>query len=346
LSNFRRVLITFPLALCFAGLFALIPHHSSVEEDIFVWIASSIALTWVVVSALNKKTDLSRPTQPMTSWKKLSIIGASVGAGIVVLLAAIGFGVYWYYFHPRPAREWTDMRLPQIGIKVTLSTGWRENQLNYRFRVLPNAPTEVAEFDKAIQTKSQPLGFSVFLGDSDGFKLCTIRISDADLQRVTDEAGKTQSLSADDTAYGCSLSEYNQASKWNVSWEYFPAMSVAVPIPKGATLGQPRSDKPPAGKGKAKADKPTHPLSDLGFKPEVLPNSASDSQGPVLWKDKSRWRTLQRGMSRSDVRKLLGEPQKIESGASSEYWYYSASGIMGAHVKFDENGRVYGWEEP
>jgi hypothetical protein len=55
MSNFRRVLIVFPLALCFGGLFVLIPHHSSVEEDIFVWLVSSIVLTWFVVSTLGKK---------------------------------------------------------------------------------------------------------------------------------------------------------------------------------------------------------------------------------------------------------------------------------------------------
>jgi len=254
--------------------------------------------------------------------------------------------VYWYYSHPRPAREWAEIQLPQIGIKATLSTRWSDDYLHYQFHVSPTARTEIAEFDKAIQTKSQPLGFSVFLGDSDGFKLCTIRIYDADLQRDLDEAGKTQGLSANGTDF-CSLGKYNQASKWSVSWEYFPTVVVAdeVSIPKGATVGQPRSGKPPAGKGKAKGDEPTHPLSDLGFKP-VLPNSAPDSQGPGLWKDKSHWRMLQKGMSKNDVRKLLGEPLKIESGGPLEHWSYTGAGILGAHVTFDENGRVWGWDEP
>lgn len=103
------------------------------------------------------------------------------------------------------------------------ATRWSDGDLYYQFHVSPIIPAEVAEFEKAIQTKSQPLGFSINLGDSDGFKLCTIRIYDADLLRDLDESGKTQGLSANGTGF-CSLGEYNRASKWSVSWEYFPKM--------------------------------------------------------------------------------------------------------------------------
>jgi hypothetical protein len=198
----------------------------------------------------------------MTSWKKLGIISASVGAGIVVLLAVIGLGIYWYYFHPRPARKWPDIRLSQIGITVTLSTKWSDGHLDYQFRASPITLTAVAEFDKAIHAMSQPPGFSVFLGDSDGFKLCTIPIDH--LQDDLDAAGRTQSLSDDDKDFGCSLSEYSRASKWSVSWKYFPPVVIAdaVPKSKGAAVGQTRSGNPPARYHEVQLD----------------------------WKDNSRWR--------------------------------------------------------
>jgi hypothetical protein len=176
----------------------------------------------------------------MTSCKKLGIIRASVGAGVVVLLAAIGFGAYWYYFHPRPARKWPDIQLPQIGIKVMLSTKWRDGHLDYQFHVSPISPTAVAEFDKAIHAMSQPPGFSVFLGDSDGFKLCTIPIDH--LQDDVDVTARTQSLSDDDKDFGCSLTEYNRASNWSVSWKYFPPVVIADVVPKSKDA-RGRSDK-------------------------------------------------------------------------------------------------------
>lgn len=92
------------------------------------------------------------------------------------------------------------------------ATRWSDGDLYYQFHVSPIIPAEVAEFEKAIQTKSQPLGFSINLGDSDGFKLCTIRIYDADLLRDLDESGKTQGLSANGTGFCSSANTTEQAS--------------------------------------------------------------------------------------------------------------------------------------
>ena len=71
----------------------------------------------------------------------------------------------------------------------------------------------------------------------------------------------------------------------------------------------------------------------------------SDSPPAEAWKDRSRWRTLRKGMSKDDVRSLFGEPTKIDAGSTLDFWYY---GIYpnGGQVDFDPQGRVEGWREP
>jgi hypothetical protein len=58
-------------------------------------------------------------------------------------------------------------------------------------------------------------------------------------------------------------------------------------------------------------------------------------------KDRSQWRSLQRRMSKEEVRKLLGEPTRISVSRFFEVWNYS-----GGSVTFDGKGRVDSWSEP
>jgi len=63
------------------------------------------------------------------------------------------------------------------------------------------------------------------------------------------------------------------------------------------------------------------------------------------WQDKASWRRLQKGMSKEDVRTILGEPGKIDTTLFfMEKWYYPS--ISGGRVIFDEKGIVKGWSEP
>jgi hypothetical protein len=59
------------------------------------------------------------------------------------------------------------------------------------------------------------------------------------------------------------------------------------------------------------------------------------------WKDLQNWRRLRKGMSHSQVRALLGEPEKIEGGYFT-IWYW---GQMSANVYFTDSG-LYSWSEP
>jgi hypothetical protein len=70
----------------------------------------------------------------------------------------------------------------------------------------------------------------------------------------------------------------------------------------------------------------------------------SDSQKPVAssdgWRSLANWRQLIIGMTPTDARKLLGEPQRVDGGTRA-YWYYPNRG----YISFYE-GKLDRWEEP
>ena len=77
---------------------------------------------------------------------------------------------------------------------------------------------------------------------------------------------------------------------------------------------------------------------------ESLLNNPSTAQKVVKtsegWKSVVNWRKLSRGMDYGDVRKILGEPQRIDGGYL-EKWHYPNYG----RVVFAD-GNVDGWREP
>ena len=77
----------------------------------------------------------------------------------------------------------------------------------------------------------------------------------------------------------------------------------------------------------------------------ATPSAQSDTPAG---KDRSQWRKLHRGMVKDDVRKLLGEPDRISVSRFSESWYYSGgnTNFSGGSVTFDGKGRVDFWSEP
>ena len=58
-------------------------------------------------------------------------------------------------------------------------------------------------------------------------------------------------------------------------------------------------------------------------------------------KDRSQWRMLKKGMSKDEVRKLLGEPDRVTVSKLFETWSFGV-GI----VSFDGKGHVDFWSEP
>ena len=63
------------------------------------------------------------------------------------------------------------------------------------------------------------------------------------------------------------------------------------------------------------------------------------------WKNISNWRKLQLGMSKSQVKQILGEPPKITAdGYIGDTWYYPS--VLGGTLRFDQGGSLNGWREP
>jgi hypothetical protein len=100
------------------------------------------------------------------------------------------------------------------------------------------------------------------------------------------------------------------------------ALSVVAPAPSGA----------------AQSD------ADAGAETAGLALDPSCATAPDAWKDPGRWLRLQRGMSRFDVLRLLGDPGKLSAYDGFERWEYP--GALGARVNFDDRGRVLGWIAP
>ena len=58
------------------------------------------------------------------------------------------------------------------------------------------------------------------------------------------------------------------------------------------------------------------------------------------WKSIANWRKLTTGMNPSDVRKILGEPQRVDGGNIAT-WYYQKDGTVNFY-----KGKVHDWTEP
>jgi hypothetical protein len=78
-------------------------------------------------------------------------------------------------------------------------------------------------------------------------------------------------------------------------------------------------------------------LESLLSNPAAAQDVVTSSDG---WKSIANWRKLTTGMNPSDVRKILGEPQRMDGG-NVAFWYYQNGGV----VTFYE-GKVDQWREP
>ena len=72
----------------------------------------------------------------------------------------------------------------------------------------------------------------------------------------------------------------------------------------------------------------------------LLGAARSTQSSAPTGKDRSRSRTLERHMTKDEVRKLLGEPDKVSVSRFYEAWEYSGGDVM-----FDGKGRVDSWSE-
>ena len=76
----------------------------------------------------------------------------------------------------------------------------------------------------------------------------------------------------------------------------------------------------------------------------LLANNRPKSESTIksdLWKEVSNWRKLERGMSKDEVREILGEPENVLTLSIISTWSYP----NGGSVSFMQ-GKVDGWMEP
>jgi hypothetical protein len=80
------------------------------------------------------------------------------------------------------------------------------------------------------------------------------------------------------------------------------------------------------------------------LKLESLPSTPSKAQEPVTsddgWKSVMNWRKLTERMNASDVRRILGEPHRVDGGTVA-HWYYQNRGEVHFYA-----GKVDRWIEP
>lgn len=91
-------------------------------------------------------------------------------------------------------------------------------------------------------------------------------------------------------------------------------------------------------------EREVHELKARLSKLESMLSKQTDAQELVLsgdgWKSVANWRKLSTDMSTSDVREILGEPERIEGGDVA-WWHYPSAG----RVVFI-SGKVKQWVEP
>ena len=86
-------------------------------------------------------------------------------------------------------------------------------------------------------------------------------------------------------------------------------------------------------------------LTSRVLKLEKQLSANSTSQTPVnsaVPAGKAAWRKLQKGITRAQVRTILGEPKDIDMYRTLEVWHYREY----SSVTFNSAGYVTGWDEP
>ena len=82
---------------------------------------------------------------------------------------------------------------------------------------------------------------------------------------------------------------------------------------------------------------------------EAVIKSAPSQGQPIpastKWRELANWRRLREGMQMDEVRALLGEPDRIEGGPITFWYWVDANAHIYASVDF-ESGGVSGWTEP
>lgn len=162
--------------------------------------------------------DQTKATQRPRSWKRLVLVGLSIGVGIVLALVLVIAAYLRFSTRPTAPRTWGAIELPSVGIKTDLKTQWADGFLMYQFHASPFHATLAPDFAKIVRTDRLNIRFTVYLEDQAGFQLCSVELRY--LTPEIDNQGILDALVANDKTAGCTRSEYVRASSWNVSYVF------------------------------------------------------------------------------------------------------------------------------
>jgi len=85
-------------------------------------------------------------------------------------------------------------------------------------------------------------------------------------------------------------------------------------------------------------------INDLEKRVSILEQALEDKISTDRWQNKALWKKLKKGMSTSDIKRILGQPKRIEDQVFPT-WYYHSTSKLHAYVFFDE-GKAQGWKVP
>jgi len=276
--------------------------------------------------------------------KKFAVSVLKLGCGIAVAALIIGLAIWGFNAAQERFQESANAPLAALktwpespaisNTKLHMRTVGRSGSVFYQVDVDGYPPVVRRSRETAAQA-----GFNIEFLDKDGFRLSQHRLPLTEMIAAIGPDGEPGGLSwkGDEVM---SADTYRRASIWDVSWSGFapePPTEHSIPLLPPARPRKQQTATPDRRHGSRPTITDSQPLPPP---PTVTP----DRQPEPRWKDVSVWRSLKHGLSKDDVKRILGEPSKVADFGALVTWYYGYP--VGGQVTFRENGSVQSWIEP
>ena len=259
------------------------------------------------------------------AFKRFTVTVLKLACGIALATLMLGLAVWGIVTFRERSEEaanaplatlktWPEITVNALAnIKVRLRTVWRGGNIYYQFDVQGYSP----ELRQAMERETQA-AFTIDFLDNDGFRLFEHRLALAEMSEAMGADGQPAGASwKGDEFVVADL--YRRATRWELGSSGFAPAPAPGPVARSA---------------------PSVPQS----KPVSPPLPKPVSPARPRWRDVSLWRGLSHGMSQDDVKRILGEPEKIADLGFMVTWYYGYP--EGGQVMFGRDGRLESWLEP
>ena len=242
-------------------------------------------------------------------------------------------------------KKWPPIRIKALDdVELNLSTMWRSGQLHYQFSVNGYPKTVAAVRDAAADRSSLDTrpDWTLTFFDEHGFKLFEHKIPLRAMAKIVDAKGQGTGLDANDRT-NVEAGVYRRVSSWKVTWNFrMPQLAAALAPQKKYKIIPGTNIKVPK-------DSTAEEMEEIRLIHQNQTVPAVDRR-PVggsrpNWRSVSHWRNLKREMSKEEVRRILGEPRKVDEYGFMTKWYYGGY-LSSANVSFDQSGLLKSWSEP